>query len=199
MELILVRHAEPVRIEGADGPADPPLTERGLAQAEAAAAWLAAEDFDAVITSPLRRAVQTAAAIAAPLGRTVEIDRGLAEFDRDAPTYIPIEELRAAKDPRWTALVEDRWHELGELDPAQFRATVIGAVERVIETHAGGRVVVVCHGGVINIYLAHVLRLDRDLWFEPAYASVSRVAASRTGVRSIVSINERPARHLLNA
>ena len=32
--------------------------------------------------------------------------------------------------------------------------------------------------------------IERPLWFEPAYASISRVAASRTGVRSIVSVNE---------
>ena len=48
----------------------------------------------------------------------------------------------------------------------------------------------VCHGAVINLYLGHVLGLARLLWFEPNYASISRVRASRDGVRSVVSLNE---------
>jgi probable phosphoglycerate mutase len=48
----------------------------------------------------------------------------------------------------------------------------------------------VCHGGTVNVFLAHVLGLDRPLFFEPEYTSISRVAASRNGPRSVVSINE---------
>ena len=62
--------------------------------------------------------------------------------------------------------------------------------QRAEEVPRDRRVVVVCHGGAINAYLGHVAGIDRPLWFEPAYASISRVAASRDGVRSIVSINE---------
>jgi 2,3-bisphosphoglycerate-dependent phosphoglycerate mutase len=55
--------------------------------------------------------------------------------------------------------------------------------------------VVVCHGGVINQYLAHVLQIETQVgFFYPQYTSIHRVAASRTGKRSIVSINE--AAHL---
>ncbi len=50
--------------------------------------------------------------------------------------------------------------------------------------------VVVTHGGVLNVYLAHVLGTGRLLWFHPAYTSISRVAAARTGQRSIESLNE---------
>lgn len=192
MDLVLVRHGEPVRIEGAQGAADPPLTERGREQARAVARWLReAETLDAVVASPLRRAGQTAEPIAEAYGLGVEVDDELAEFDREAPDYVPVEELKATDDPRWRALAEDRWHELHpDLDPVAFRETVVGAIERIVEGHAGQRVAAVCHGGVINIFLAHVLGIERDLWFEPDYTSISRVAASRTGVRSIVSVNE---------
>lgn len=188
--MLLVRHGEPVRIEAAAGPADPQLSERGRAQADACGRWLASEALTAVIASPLRRAVQTAEPIAAAFGLPVEIDDDLAEFDRDSDTYIPLEELKATKDPRWTALTEDRWAELGDIDRDAFRARVVAAMERLVDAHRGRRIAVVCHGGVINIYCAHVLGLDRDLFFEPGYTSVSRVAASRTGVRSVVSLNE---------
>lgn len=192
MDLILVRHGEPVRIEGADGPADPPLSERGREQARAVARWLAdAESLDAVVASPLRRASETAAPIAEAYGLDLEVIDELAEFDREAPDYIPVEELKATNDPRWDALASDRWDELHtDLDREAFRATVVDAVEHLIGGHPGERVGAVCHGGVINIYLAHVLGIDRDLWFEPGYTSISRVAASRKGVRTVVSVNE---------
>ena len=54
----------------------------------------------------------------------------------------------------------------------------------------GGRVAAVCHGGVINVYVAALLGLERHLWFEPGYTSISRVAAARTGERSVVTLNE---------
>jgi probable phosphoglycerate mutase len=190
MDLILVRHGEPVRIENATGAADPPLTAQGRAQAAAAGRWLEAEDVHAVYASPLRRAVETAQAIAGVHGLGLTIDDDLAEFDREASFYIPVEELKATGDERWIALAEDRWDELAGLDRTVFRDTVVGAIERVVDAHPSRRVCVVCHGGVINIYLAHILGLGRDLWFEPAYTSISRVAASRSGVRSVVSVNE---------
>jgi broad specificity phosphatase PhoE len=51
-------------------------------------------------------------------------------------------------------------------------------------------VVVVCHGGVINIYLAALLGRSTQLWFDPGYTSISRVRAARSGARSLVSLNE---------
>jgi probable phosphoglycerate mutase len=67
---------------------------------------------------------------------------------------------------------------------------VSAAVEEIIAANPGRRVVAVAHGGAINVALAEVLGLERDLWVEVAYASISRVAASRQGARSIVSVNE---------
>ena len=189
MALLLTRHAEPVRIEEADQPADPPLHERGHTQAQALAAWLADEPLDAVWSSPMRRARETAAAVATRLGMEVVVDEDLAEFDREATSYIPLEELRATRDQRWLAMVEGDLSEF-EVDPEAFRNGVVAAIERVISVNPGRTVAVVCHGGVINAYVAEVLGIDRVLFFEPRYASINRVAASRAGVRSIVSLNE---------
>lgn len=193
MDLILVRHAEPVRIVAAEGPADPPLTELGARQAEAAAAWLADEPFDAIYASPLRRARQTADAIAAPHGLDIAIEEGIAEYDRQSEFYIPVEELKTSTDPEliahWRALAEDRLEDVVE-DAATFRPRVAEGLDRIIEAHPGQRVLAVCHGGVINVALAEVLGLKRSLWFEPAYASIHRVAASRAGIRTLISLNE---------
>lgn len=193
MELLVIRHAEPVRItaeETGGSPADPGLTDRGREQSRRLAAWLAAEGVDRVVSSPLRRAVETAAPLAAAIGVDVELEDELCEYDRAADSYIPVEEMRAAKDERWLAMVEGRWEDFGGENPAQFRTRIVPCLDRIIESSAGGRVAAVCHGGVINVYLAAVLGLDRHLWFEPAYTSISRVRAARSGPRSLATLNE---------
>ena len=189
MDLLLIRHAEPVRIVDADGPADPRLHERGLHQADHLAAWFADEALDAVWSSPMRRARQTAAPLAAAQGLPVLVDEELAEFDAEATSYIPLEELKAEKDERVLAMVEGRLEDF-QVDPEAFKAGVVGAIERVIDGYAGKKVAVVCHGGVINAYVGHILDISRPLWFEPGYTSIHRIAASRSGVRSVVSLNE---------
>jgi probable phosphoglycerate mutase len=193
MELVLVRHAEPVRTPAGsvNGPADPGLTPLGLEQADRLAAWLASEPIDVVLSSPMRRARETAEPIAAALGIGVEIVDGLIEYDSTSADYIPTEELQATNDPRWLAMVEGRWEELGA-DPAHvFKARVAQCVDEIVDRFPGRRVVAVCHGGVVNCALASILDIDRYLWFEPYYTSISRVVASRSGVRSVVSLNER--------
>jgi probable phosphoglycerate mutase len=193
MDLALVRHAEPVRTPAGtvSGPADPGLTMQGCEQAGRLAAWLACETVDVVLSSPMRRARETAEPVAAAFGLDVEIVDGLVEYDSTSDDYIPMEELQASGDPRWLAMVEGRWEDFGA-DPAHvFKARVAGCVEEIVERFPGRRVVAVCHGGVVNCALASILGIDRYLWFEPAYTSISRVVASRSGVRSIVSINER--------
>jgi probable phosphoglycerate mutase len=192
MHLLWVRHGEPERIAGGTGvPANPSLTARGREQAQRIADWLSHEPIDAVVSSPQRRAVETAQPIAALHGLEVEIVDGLVEYDVQADHYIPVEELRATGDERWRALVEGRWESIGGESTESFRARVLATVDDVIAQHPGQNVVAVCHGGVINVALAACLGLPRDLWFDPVYTSLSRMVASRTGVRSIVSLNER--------
>ena len=183
MELLLIRHALPVRIdEGAvEGPADPGLADLGRGQAGALAEWLAEETIDALWCSPMRRARETATPVAARLRLDPIVDDGLAEYDRDAASYIPIEELKAAGDPRWREVPEQ---------PEHFRGVVVETVERIVVAHPGQRVAVVCHGGVVNAYAANVLGIDDVLFFLPEYTSISRVFAASTGERSIASLNE---------
>jgi probable phosphoglycerate mutase len=191
MELLLIRHALPVRVEGEEGTAaDPELAELGHEQARALAEYLAAERIDALYVSPLRRAMQTAKPVATKLGLEAVVDDELAEFDRHSHFYVPIEELREEKDERWDDLIAGRWGVDGEVDPKTFKAVVTEAVERVVAAHRGQTVAIVCHGGVINAYFASLLDLDFPMFFEPAYTSISRVLASSGGHRQVKSINE---------
>ena len=198
MELILIRHAEPHRVEAdanGGGPADPGLTTRGREQSARLAEWLAAEPITHVVSSPLRRARETAAPIATRLGLELEVDRELREYDTGSGSYIPIEELRAAKNDDWYATIEGRWDVLGHEPPSAVGDRVVPRFEELIARFPGRTVAVVAHGGVINVYLAHVVGLDAALWFHPEYTSISRVRAARSGERSLVSLND--TAHLL--
>jgi probable phosphoglycerate mutase len=181
MELLLIRHARPLRAEGADGPADPGLSQLGRRQAEALATWLVPEELDAIYTSPMRRAVETATLVGEALGLTVTADDALAEYDADAMAYIPIEELRAAGDPRWMEVPDDI---------AGFQSRVVGGVDRLAAAHPSQRVALICHGGVINVVVSAVLGVGPQMLFLPAYTSISRVLVASTGQRSLASLNE---------
>jgi broad specificity phosphatase PhoE len=74
-----------------------------------------------------------------------------------------------------------------------FLTRVVGTIEALVEAHPSQKVVVVCHGGVINAYAAHVLGLAMSgnrSFFYPNYTSLHRFAAARSGERSIVTLNE---------
>jgi 2,3-bisphosphoglycerate-dependent phosphoglycerate mutase len=190
MELLLVRHALPIRRELVDGPADPELSTDGHAQAEHLARYLSSEHLDAIYASPLQRARQTAAAVAARHEFGVQVCDGVAEFDRFSVDYIPTEELKAANDPRYHAMINGEW-DTDEETSDEFRARVVRTIEELIEAHPAQRIAVVCHGGVINGYLCHVLGLIRPRgFFYPNYTSINRIAAARSGTRSVVTINE---------
>jgi 2,3-bisphosphoglycerate-dependent phosphoglycerate mutase len=181
MELLLIRHARPLRAESVDGPADPGLSHLGRRQAEALAAWLVPEGIEAVYTSPLRRSIETAEPVGEALGLTVTPDAALAEYDADAMAYIPIEELRAAGDPRWME---------GPDDIAGFQSRVVEGVDRLAAAHASQCIALVCHGGVINVVVSAVLGIGPRMIFLPAYTSISRVLVASTGERSLESLNE---------
>ena len=194
MEIVLVRHALQLRVELETGIADPELAAEGHEQAAKMAAYLGIEDVEAIYVSPLRRALETARPLCEVLGLEAVVSEGVAEFDRNSREYVPVEELRATNDPRWEKLLRGEWDGVDE-DPSIFKARVVATVEDLIARHPGGRVVVVCHGGVINQYLAHVLGIETHVgFFYPKYTSIHRVMAARSGQRSIVSINE--ASHL---
>ena len=195
MQLVLVRHGQARRVEATEGPADPPLSESGRAQAERLADWLRDhERVDHLVVSPLLRARQTAEPIARRTGLTPEVVGALAEFDARSSSYIPLEDMKATRDPRLQAMLDGRWEALGnELDPHRFRRGVVDALDHLAAGRPGQTVVVVCHGAVINAYLGDVIGASRLLWFEPRYTSMHRVLVSRSGVRSLETLNEMAA------
>jgi probable phosphoglycerate mutase len=183
MELILIRHGRPER---SDSSSDPPLSAQGLDEARRVAMRLARERIDLVIASTMLRAVQTAEPFAALSGHALRTDPGIVEFDRGADSYVPMEVLKRENYEAWVRFVARG----RDGDIAGFQKTVVTALEAIVRENAGRRVAVFCHGGVINVWTAHVLEMAPRLFFEPWYASVHRYLCASTGERNVVSLNE---------
>ena len=190
MDLLLVRHALPVRADGDNATADPPLSDTGRQQAEATAAFLAGERIDAVVASPLQRAAQTAEPLATRLGVTIQVAEGLREIDPFGGSYIPAEELTTDH-----AVVADMATDplalfAGAGGFEEFRRTVVAAIDEIVAGHRGQRVAVFCHGSVIGTYLTAVLGHDDPFLLLPDYCGIYRVLAASSGLRTLRSANE---------
>jgi broad specificity phosphatase PhoE len=142
------------------GHTDRPLTEKGRRQAKALAARLAGVDLDAVYASDLRRAWETAEAVAQAHGLEV--------------TRLP--ELREVHVGSWGGLTRDecearfpeafeRWRSGGQgWDDGEtydeMAARVVSTLHQLARDHPNGRVLVVSHGGPIRAVHAHALGVD---------------------------------------
>jgi probable phosphoglycerate mutase len=145
----LVRHGESA---GNVNPAlrrsdDPPLTERGREQAARAAAALARAGLDAVYSSPLRRARETAEAIAAAAGVTARLADGFGEVDMGALAEAEIAEARAEREAILAAwLAGDRGRPFpGGEDFAAVIRRVGDGLRGVVAASPGARVAIVTH------------------------------------------------------
>ena len=190
MEVLLIRHAIPIRRELETGIANPELALEGLKQADLMAQYLASEKLHAIYASPMQRAQQTAQPLAAVQGLTITTVDGVAEYDKNSNQYVPVEELKAKNDPRWQEMLRGEWTSTDETEE-EFINRTVSSIEKIITNHASQRVAIVCHGGVINAYICHVLGLKNQRgFFYPNYTSIHRIAAAGSGERSIVTLNE---------
>ncbi|WP_280494627.1 histidine phosphatase family protein [Nocardia asiatica] len=189
MQLILVRHAQPVRVLSSAGPADPELAPVGLEQAERVPTALGHHRVSRVVSSPQRRARETAAPTAAKLGLGVEIVDDLAEYDRDLPAYIPIEDAKVEFRDAYDRIKAG--HLPVQVDGEAFKARVRAAVADIVAaTDPADTVVAFAHGGVVNVLLQEVLGLQRPLTFPIDYCSITRILFSRSGRRTAATVNE---------
>lgn len=194
MELILVRHARPFVVDDDPSGADPDLTPEGEQQAQVLAAAFASGALGPVtglVSSTMRRAVQTATPTAATLGLDLETDERLVELDHGWTRYgIDFSEY-PSRAAAWDAMNSGSWG--GQVyDPAAFVARVTAGIEDAVARHTDGTVAVVCHGGVISAYLAHVVRAPRPLLFSPAYTSLTRFLVLPDGHRELLTAGETP-------
>ncbi|MEM9713418.1 MAG: histidine phosphatase family protein [Actinomycetota bacterium] len=196
-EILLVRHGEQEYTESISmGDAlDAPLSDLGRRQAAAVGERLSGVEIHAVYSSTLRRARDTGAAIGAHHDLEPRERHDLREIDlwRDFPQDQALldvyseQELvgifRAAHRTR-------RWDAYPHTEPGpEFQARVLSTIDEIVAAHHGERVVVACHGGVINTVLANVLRSTIDNLVKVHHTSIS-VVRGADDRRVAISIND---------
>ncbi|MEB3982881.1 histidine phosphatase family protein [Mycobacterium sp. 663a-19] len=187
MQVLLVRHALPLRSEHGQG-SDPDLSDEGLAQVARLPEALGRFPISRVVSSPQRRAIQTAEPVAAARQLAVEVDERFAEYDRDLPVYIPVEQIRAENPREWERMAQG--HLPSAVDADAFRARVLAAVRDLVGAgDPEDTVAVFSHGGVINLLLHEILGTARLLSFPVDYASVTRLLYSRSGQATVATVN----------
>ncbi|MEZ5272005.1 MAG: histidine phosphatase family protein [Ilumatobacteraceae bacterium] len=203
MEIILIRHGEPEWVRDGLSVVDPPLTERGLLQAQRVGEELHAEAFDHVVVSPLRRARQTAAPLLNLQRRRETIEPFLEEIREPNWHGTPEELAAAAYAEEKSRAAEDRWLGVrgGGEPPRDF-------VERVraggtdyfagLGMHRAGqrlpvwhldqpdlKIVIVAHSGTNGVLLCQLLGLDPVPWewdrFVTHHASITRLQSFAMG------------------
>jgi len=128
------------------GTSDIPLNDTGRAQAREAAQTLADGGWDVIVSSPLKRARETAAIIAEGLGLELGSSYDtLVERHYGAGEGLTIDEI----DARWP---DRRYPQLELLESVVARGTA--SLHRIAEEYAGRRTVIVCHGTIIRYTLA---------------------------------------------
>ena len=184
MQLLLVRHALPLRSEAGQG-SDPELSEAGVEQANRLPEALKRFPVARVVSSPQRRALQTAAPVAEALGLPIDVDDRLAEYDRDLEHYTPIEE---ASEEDIARLISG--HLPGGVDEDAFIDRVIAGLEGVVAAGDHDQTVAVfTHGGVINAAVHRIMATERLLCVQVDYVGITRLLSHRDGKLSVASIN----------
>lgn len=194
-EIFLIRHGETDwnKEKRLQGHLDIPLNAEGLLQAQALRDGLADIALDAVFSSDLQRARQTAEPLTMANGLTLQIDSGLRER-----CFGVMEGMRrpdiAERFPHDFAALNNR--ELDVRYPAgvnvaetlrEFSARAIGALQRIVSDAKHRRVAIVSHGGVLDCFYRHAENIDlrqaRD--FDIFNASINRFTWNGTQLRLI--------------
>ena len=197
MEVLLIRHAEQdLSPDSTVGDArDPPLSARGREQARLLGEALATVRLEAVYSSGLQRALDTTQAIAEHHDLEPKIIEDLREHEifRDIPDDQNVQNvlsrplLRALQG----RLIQERSADAYPYSESsyEFRKRAINAVEQAIMSQRAERIAIVCHGGVINMYVSHVVQSPHDFVFGPDHTSMSVIAA-RDGRRMVRRLND---------
>lgn len=184
MQLLVIRHALPLRSEPGQG-SDPDLSEEGIAQAKRLPDALARFPITRIVSSPQRRAIQTAQPAAEALGLSIDVDDRLAEYDRDLAHYTPIEQASQEDVQR---LIDG--HLPGDVDEDAFIARVKAGVDDIVAAAAHeDTVALFSHGGVINALVHDIMDTPRLLCVQVDYAGITRLLKSRKGTLGVAGVN----------
>jgi len=202
MQIVLIRHGEPEWILDGLNVDNPPLTDRGHAQARAMAEFLRVEDFDEVHCSPLRRARQTAAPLFEALGREESVQPWLEEIRNPLWHGTPQERSEEAYRQERARASHERWHGLeGGEPPREFVERIHVTATSFLADRGVARIpselpmwsvaepkrkiALVAHAGTNSVLICLLLGLSPTPWewdrFVIGHGSVSRLESMEMG------------------
>jgi probable phosphoglycerate mutase len=196
-EVLLVRHGEQQFFDNIPlGQAyDAPLSALGQRQAEAVGERLAPARIGRVYSSNMRRALDTARAIARHHGLTPVVVPDLREIDlwQRAPQDKGLLDIYSREQLAdiYREVTRTRKNEAYPFceDVEAFRTRVFSAFDQIVDESIGMRVVVTCHGGVINAILSRVLGSAFDHLVSVHHTSITVLRAADTR-RFLLTIND---------
>jgi probable phosphoglycerate mutase len=178
-----------------------PLSELGRTQAEATARALAAEGVNAIYSSDLLRAVQTADPLARATGLSIEQTSAFRERSVGIMEGLTFEEAAAAHPEEYAALLRRDFERVlaGGESYRQLLDRAASRIDRAIEENAGGTVAVFSHTGTICILILHLLgALDapelKPVWVSSSNCGVTRFVIQDGGLTRVLNVND--TRHL---
>ncbi len=180
--LLLIRHGE---VEAAyqkkfGGIIDMNLSPNGRRQAKTLAAYLRGKTIDAIYASPMKRVQQTLAPTLKAGGHGQIVRPALREIDFgdwSGLGWKEVEDQFGFASHKWLDEIHQRGVPNGENGKA-FRARVEPCLREIIDQRRGQNVAIFCHGGVIRMILAILLKLPlpKTNHFDVEYASITQVA-----------------------
>lgn len=168
------------------------LSDEGVRQAHGTAAWIGERKVHAVYASPLERATETAAPIAAAAKREVETVDGLLEIDFGAWTDRSLAQLRRRKDWAQVQRQPSRWRFPDGESFAEAQLRLVTAVEALAARHTDKQTIVcVSHADSIALLAAWFLGAPIDGFqrIRIAPASVTEVVLARGRTPYVVRVN----------
>ena len=185
--ILAIRHGETAwnvasRIQGQ---LDIPLNQAGRWQARRLARALAEDGIDAVYSSDLRRAAETAQAVARRSGCAVVTDTGLRErgFGMfEGMSFHEIEQRWPEQSTRWRRREPGFGPQGGEV-LRDFYARCVATATRLAAAHAGETIALIAHGGVLDCLYraASRIALDAPRSWQLGNASINRLLYTPQG------------------
>ena len=198
MEIVLIRHGQPDWEPGGRAVDHPALTALGCEQARLTAQALAGDRFDALYSSPLRRALETAEPIAAALELELQVESWLKELELPSLEGKTEEEVKhffegaslRELDRWWDGFPEgESFRHFYERVTAGMEGLLLGSHRLGVHSDSGHRIwqvpepdqslLFVAHEGTNAVILSHLLGIEPVPWarmrFSSLWAGITRV------------------------